>query len=272
MVWTQSVTRTCWLAVKLALIGFSSVVVAGLMSLLVTWWSSPIDRVKLNRLDAVWFGVRGITPIGYALFALALGVTVGVLDPLDSAGHGQHACRLHSRSGGGDPVGATTFPPPPTPAWLSHHLRGIGVVKGASGTTLSASAGIPNDWVYSAQIVDKAGHALTSRAVQNAIPSLGAVGGPHAQGVGPDFQTQFQAGGNSPPAITCSSPINPAVVIGPSKGSRWQSFCPGPAPGRSLLLVGTARPHLEGWQEWGDLGEHGTLVPSQETREVPAGR
>jgi len=72
-------------------------------------------------------------------------------------------------------------------------MIGIGIVKGAAGTTLSASASIPNDWVYSAQIIDKAGHALTPQAVQNAINGLGAAA-PHAQGVGQDFQAQFQAG------------------------------------------------------------------------------
>ena len=44
LAWTQSVTRTRWLAVKIALVGLASVLAAGLLSLLVTWWSSPLDR------------------------------------------------------------------------------------------------------------------------------------------------------------------------------------------------------------------------------------
>ena len=60
---------------------------AGLLSLMITWWASPIDRTggfpagmsQLSRFSAVVFPVRGITPIGYAAFALALGVTAGVL-------------------------------------------------------------------------------------------------------------------------------------------------------------------------------------------------
>ena len=43
LAWTQSVTRTRWLAVKLALVGLASMAVAGLLSLILTWWSSPID-------------------------------------------------------------------------------------------------------------------------------------------------------------------------------------------------------------------------------------
>jgi hypothetical protein len=52
--------------------------VAGLLSLILTWWFSPIDRVQMNQLAPAMFGVRGITPIGYAAFAFALGVTAGV--------------------------------------------------------------------------------------------------------------------------------------------------------------------------------------------------
>jgi hypothetical protein len=76
---TQSVTRQRWLAVKLVLLGLASMAVAGLLSLILTWWFSPIDRVQLNRLTPAMFGVRGVVPIGYAAFAFALGVTAGVL-------------------------------------------------------------------------------------------------------------------------------------------------------------------------------------------------
>ena len=79
LAWTQGVTRQRWLAVKLALTGFASMAVAGLLSLILTWWFSPIDRVQMNQLSGAVFGVRGITPIGYAAFAFALGVTAGVL-------------------------------------------------------------------------------------------------------------------------------------------------------------------------------------------------
>jgi hypothetical protein len=79
LVWNQSVTRTRWLAVKVALIGLTSAVTAGLFSLTLTWWSSPLDRVKANRITPPVFDQRGIDPIGWALFAFALGVTAGVL-------------------------------------------------------------------------------------------------------------------------------------------------------------------------------------------------
>jgi ABC-type transport system involved in multi-copper enzyme maturation permease subunit len=90
LTWNQSITRTRWIAVKLGLVGLASMAAAGLFSLMVTWWASPIDRASglaagrdgassVSRLAPLLFGARGITPIGYAAFAFALGVTVGVL-------------------------------------------------------------------------------------------------------------------------------------------------------------------------------------------------
>jgi ABC-type transport system involved in multi-copper enzyme maturation permease subunit len=88
LAWTQSVTRTRWLAVKLGVGVLAAVATAGLFSLLLTWWSGPIDTaapfarrnsITFLRLGYVLFPTRGITPLGYAAFAFALGVTAGVL-------------------------------------------------------------------------------------------------------------------------------------------------------------------------------------------------
>jgi ABC-type transport system involved in multi-copper enzyme maturation permease subunit len=81
LIWTQSVTRARWLIVKLGLTGLAAVAVAGLGSLVVGWWSSPIDKTATNyaRMQPLLFDARGIAPIAYAVFAFALGVTVGML-------------------------------------------------------------------------------------------------------------------------------------------------------------------------------------------------
>ncbi len=88
LTWNQSVTKTRWLAVKLGLVGLGSVATAGLLSLMLTWWSSPMDstleipyghRLLLERLGPVLFATRGLAPLGYAAFAFALGVTAGML-------------------------------------------------------------------------------------------------------------------------------------------------------------------------------------------------
>ena len=77
LVWTQSVTRMRWLAVKLGIIGLTSMAVAGLATLMVSWWFSPIDKV--TKVQFASFDERGIVVIGYALFAFAFGVAAGLL-------------------------------------------------------------------------------------------------------------------------------------------------------------------------------------------------
>ena len=51
LAWTQSITRTRWLVVKLAVVGLASMVAAGLLSLIVTWWFRAIDHVNGNRRE-----------------------------------------------------------------------------------------------------------------------------------------------------------------------------------------------------------------------------
>jgi hypothetical protein len=45
LVWNQSVTRTRWLAVKLAGIGAASIATVGLLSYLLTWWAGSLDQI-----------------------------------------------------------------------------------------------------------------------------------------------------------------------------------------------------------------------------------
>jgi len=81
LVWNQSITRSRWLAVKLALTGLAVMTAAGLGSLVVTWWSSPIDKAAQNfpKMGPLLFPARGVVPVAYAALAFALGVTVGML-------------------------------------------------------------------------------------------------------------------------------------------------------------------------------------------------
>ncbi len=87
LAWNQSVTRERWLAVKLSVVGLASMAAAGLLSLILGWWASPIDQAATiqpaggfeNRFFPVVFGTRGIAPIGYAAFAFVLGVLVGLM-------------------------------------------------------------------------------------------------------------------------------------------------------------------------------------------------
>ena len=79
LAWTQGVRRTRWLVVKLGLGAFAAMAVAGLLSLIVTWWSSDLDLVNGQIFNPLSFSVRGIVPIGYGAFAFVLGLAAGLL-------------------------------------------------------------------------------------------------------------------------------------------------------------------------------------------------
>jgi hypothetical protein len=79
LAWTQSVSRLRWLLVKLGLVGLASAIVGALLSLMVSWWLSPVDMVSASRFSPASFGMHGFVPAGYALFAFALGATTGLL-------------------------------------------------------------------------------------------------------------------------------------------------------------------------------------------------
>lgn len=79
LAWNQSVTRTRWLAAKLAVIGTATAATTGLLSWAVTAWAHRIDSTAGDRITPTVYDARGIVPIGYALFAFMLGVTAGML-------------------------------------------------------------------------------------------------------------------------------------------------------------------------------------------------
>ena len=89
LAWNQSVTRTRWLAAKLAVGGMAAIAVTEGLSLMQAWWAAPIGRAvglgatgtffAMSRFNALAFASHGITPLGYAAFGYALGVTAGAL-------------------------------------------------------------------------------------------------------------------------------------------------------------------------------------------------
>jgi hypothetical protein len=87
LAWNQSVTRERWLAVKLGVLTLASMAAAGVLSLILGWWASPIDHAATagsngdftDRFSPAVFGTRGIAPLGYAAFAFTLGVLAGLL-------------------------------------------------------------------------------------------------------------------------------------------------------------------------------------------------
>ena len=89
LVWNQSISRNRWLAIKLGVTGLAAMAITGLLTLVVSWWADPIDDAigtgqaagvfNVGRMLPPVFGARGVVPIGYAAFAFALGVAIGLV-------------------------------------------------------------------------------------------------------------------------------------------------------------------------------------------------
>jgi hypothetical protein len=89
LAWTQGITRSRWLTVKLALTGLAAMAVAETLSLMYSWWTEPIARaINLGastslftggRFSALTFASHGLTPLGYAAFTFGLGTAAGTL-------------------------------------------------------------------------------------------------------------------------------------------------------------------------------------------------
>ncbi|MFG1620784.1 ABC transporter permease [Kribbella sp. NPDC049227] len=88
LAWSQSVSRWRWLATKVGVTGLTAIAITAVLSLAVTWWVDPIDdainagqdsNTYLPRMFPPVFSARGLVPIGYAAFAFALGVAIGLV-------------------------------------------------------------------------------------------------------------------------------------------------------------------------------------------------
>ena len=77
LAWTQSVTRRRWLAVKLGMTMLAAVLAAVAVTVLVTWWRTPLDEL-FGRMENV-FDFEGTVGIGYVLFALGLPLAIGAV-------------------------------------------------------------------------------------------------------------------------------------------------------------------------------------------------
>jgi len=167
LAWTQSVSRLRWLLVKLGLVGLASMVAAGLLSLMVTCWTSPIDKVNQNRFGPSSFALHGFVPAGYAVFAFALAATVGLLVRRTLPAM---AVTLVGFIGARLVVSYWVRPhymsPVTTNLPLSPETAGLQFSGPPGGSaTVSVTAQTPhlaNAWVTAASIADKAGHAPTS--------------------------------------------------------------------------------------------------------------
>jgi hypothetical protein len=65
-----------WFGIKLLLIGGFTLLTAGALATLVTWWHQPLDLISS---DGAWtfFDETGPAYVSYALFSLSLGIAAG---------------------------------------------------------------------------------------------------------------------------------------------------------------------------------------------------
>ena len=168
LAWTQGVTRTRWLAVKLAMTCLAAMAVTEALSLSYVWWADPISKAigvsvggpqlfSQGVFSSVSFASHGITPLGYAAFAFTLATAVGVLTrrvlpamaiTLAIFAAVQLAMPLWIR-------------PHLTPP--SHTVAGIFAADLAYGSlTANVVPGHPDAWILSSQALNPAGQPVTT--------------------------------------------------------------------------------------------------------------
>lgn len=77
--WAQSVTRTRWLTVKAGWLLLAAAACGAAIAALTTWWSGPVNAQQADAFITPHFDSQGIVPVGYAVFAMALGIAAGTL-------------------------------------------------------------------------------------------------------------------------------------------------------------------------------------------------
>ncbi|MGL5819027.1 MAG: ABC transporter permease subunit [Phycicoccus sp.] len=78
LVWTQGVTRSRWLTVKLVVVGTSVVVVGLGFSGLLSWWRAPLNEIS-SRFAPTAFNFEGVVPVAVCVFAFAVGALAGAV-------------------------------------------------------------------------------------------------------------------------------------------------------------------------------------------------
>jgi ABC-2 family transporter protein len=189
LAWTQSVTRTRWLLVKLTLTGLAAMAVTEALSLIYAWWANPISKaIRLGtgggpklfsegQFSSVIFSSHGVTPLGYAAFAFALGTAIGAVTrralPAMAITLAVFAAAQFAM-----PMLVRPHLVPP-----SHSTAAIGSADLAYGTlTADVVPGHPGAWIISSQALDPAGQPVSTipAACVNPPAVPGAKGGTSA--------------------------------------------------------------------------------------------
>ena len=183
LAWTQSVTRSRWLAAQLAVAGLASVVVAGAVSWMVTWWSQLQDSVSDDAFR--FFDQRNVVPMGYALVALLLGVTAGVFVRRVMPAIATTVVALIAvRFAVTHWIRPVLLSPRTVTSAIDATRTGYGTEDGGPMSLMPEPPRLPNAWIRSVEIVDGVGRRLTPARVDALCPTLGSDMGPPPSGDG----------------------------------------------------------------------------------------
>ena len=241
LAWTQGSSRSRWLGVRFAMIGFASVAVAALTSLLVTWWFSPVDKVNMNRLVPAVFDERGIVAIGYAAFACAVGVTAGLLIRRTLPAM---ATTLAAYIGARLAVASWLRPhfmAPVKGVIALHNVFGAGIQQTPTGLSYVQPADIPNVWIFSNEVVNNAGQAPTVQFLQRVCPSMFSDSGTSSANSGVGGSGALTSGPTRNPNVNfsqCAARVGARFheLVTYQPGSRYWAF----QWDESALFVGAA--------------------------------
>jgi ABC-type transport system involved in multi-copper enzyme maturation permease subunit len=161
LAWNQSVTRGRWLAAKLGFSVLATAVAVGILTTAITWWAHPLDGATgsqhgslASRLTPISFAMRGIVPVGYAVFALLLGTLIGLMLRRSVAAMAI-TLAIYVAVQVAVPLWVRPHLVPPTTATMvisDATLDGISLAD--SGTLTISTHAAHGDWVLSNQTVD----------------------------------------------------------------------------------------------------------------------
>ncbi|HEV3211772.1 MAG TPA: ABC transporter permease subunit [Acidimicrobiales bacterium] len=151
LAWTQSVTRVRWILVRLVAVTLVAVAITGLLSLVVTWWQSPVDRLNAGLFNS--FEARDVVPVAYVAFCVALGALIGALVRRTIAAMAATlGCFVLVRY----VVQQYVYPNLLAPLQLTRHFRAPPV----NGNNSLIKPPNPADWVQSDQVIAPSGKVL----------------------------------------------------------------------------------------------------------------
>lgn len=162
LAWTQSVSRSRWLLVKLAIGALTTVVLAGLLTLTITWWFHDLDKIDPNQYAT--FDAQDLAPVGYALGAFALGALAGaILRRTLPAMASSLAVFIFVRIAVQQWVRPHLMPAKVmTTSLLSGKEFGFFSNNGGPVDLVARAGGPSNSWVLSTHILNAAGHVSTA--------------------------------------------------------------------------------------------------------------